>query len=102
MRTPRTGTIGCYGVAAAILLVAASPAPAFYWSLRAAPSIITPNDQPGNPPTPLANPFPIPPDPPHPGPVPGDPSTVPEPTTLAAGLIGLGLLGMRRLLKRRE
>ena len=96
MRTPSTGAMWRVGMAVAIVLLAAEPAPAFYWSLRAAPSIITPTDMPGNPPNPGADPLPIPPDPPGP-PGGGEPGTVPEPATAAAGLLGLGLLGMRRL-----
>ena len=100
MRILRNWAIWQAVFAAIIVLVAASPASAFYWTLRVAPSIITPTDQPGNPPpTPGANPIPLPPDPP-PGGGPGEPGTAPEPTTAAAGLIGLGLIGMRRWLKK--
>ena len=85
-------------LALGIVLVAAGKAPAFYWTLRVAPSLITPNEQSGNPPNPRAEPIPLPPDPPTP---PGDgPGTVPEPATAAAGLIGIGVLGLRRWLKK--
>ena len=102
MRILRNWAIWQAVFAAIVVLVAASPASAFYWTLRVAPSIIMPTDQPGNPPpTPGANPIPLPPDPPPPpGGGPGDPGTAPEPTTAAAGLIGLGLIGMRRWLKK--
>ena len=83
------------GLALACVVLAVSPAPAFYWTLRVVPSLVTPNGEPGNPPLPGVNPIPLPPDTSVPG---GGPGTVPEPATAAAGLVGLGLLGMRRLL----
>ena len=89
-------------MALACTLLAASPAPAFYWSLSVTPTIIPPTDLPGNPPTPGANPLPLPPDTSVPGGGPGNPGSVPEPTSAAAGLIGLGLLAMRRLMRKRR
>ena len=79
----------------AILLVSASPAPAFYWSLKAIPTLTTPI-----PPLPGADPLPLPPDTPVPH-EPGGPSSVPEPATAAAGVVGLLLLGARRILGKK-
>jgi MYXO-CTERM domain-containing protein len=82
------------GIALAAMLLAASPAPAFYWSLKVIPSVINPGDQntPGNPPIPGSNPIPLPPDIPVPNVPGGPPGSVPEPSTAAAGVIGLGLI----------
>ena len=87
------------------VLLAASPAPAFYWTLRTTPSVINPADQgrPGNPPT--ASPIPFPPETIVPqvpvGPPPGNPGSVPEPATAVAGLAGLMLLGIRRAMSKK-
>jgi hypothetical protein len=88
-------------LAAAAVLLAASPAHAFYWTLRVMPTVINPADQgnPANPPT--AEPIPFPPDTivPQPPPIgPPDAPGTPEPATAVAGLIGLTLLGVRRAL----
>ena len=98
MRILRNWALVRTALALGIVLVAAGKAPAFYWTLRVAPSLITPNEQPGNPPNPGAEPIPLPPDPP--APPGGGGGTVPEPTTAAAGLIGIGVLGLRRWLKK--
>jgi len=89
-------------IAAAAVLVAANPAPAFYWTLRTTPTVINPADQgnPGNPPT--ANPIPFPPETIIPQVPVGPPSTVPEPATAAAGLVGLALLGIRRAIGKKS
>lgn len=95
MRILRNWAIVRTALALGIVLVAAGKAPAFYWTLRVAPSLITPNEQPGNPPSPGADPIPLPPDPPG-----GGGGTVPEPASATAGLIGIGALGLRRWLKK--
>ena len=79
----------------AILLAAASPASAFYWSLKAVPSLASPI-----PPLPGADPNPLPPDTPvtH---VPNSPGGVPEPATAVAGALGLLALGARRVLRKK-
>lgn len=78
----------------AIVLVAASPASAFYWTLKSTPTLVNPI-----PPLPGADPLPIPPDTPVPGG--GDPKSTPEPATALAGAIGLVVLGARRVLRRK-
>lgn len=80
---------------AATTLIAASPAPAFYWTLRATPALTNPI-----PPPPGADPLPIPPDTPVPGGGPENPNPVPEPATAVACAIGLAALGVRRLYPR--
>lgn len=80
----------------AITLVATSPAPAFYWTLKTVPSIVNPI-----PPIPGGEPLPIPPDEPTPGGGPGGPGSVPEPATAVAGAIGLMVLSARKLIRRK-
>lgn len=104
MRTSRKYRFWRSGIAAAVVLAATTPAPAFYWSLRVTPTVIEPKDRdkPGNPPLPGAEPIPLPPGPILPPGGPGSPpGTVPEPATAAVGLIGLGLVGVRRLLRKK-
>jgi hypothetical protein len=79
----------------ATVLIVASPAPAFYWTLRSVPNLVNPI-----PPIPGADPLPIPPDTPVPGGGPEDPNPAPEPTTAVACAIGLAVLGARRLYPR--
>lgn len=86
-----------FGIALGLVLAFTSPAPAFYWSLRVVPSLVTPSDNPANPPTPGADPLPLPPD----TPVPGGGGSVPEPASAAAALIGLLALGARRVIRSR-
>jgi hypothetical protein len=88
-------------IAPVAVLLAVSPAPAFYWTLRTTPSVINPADQgrPGNPPT--ANPIPFPPETIVPQVPVGPPGSVPEPATAIAGLAGLMLLGIRRAMSKK-
>ena len=104
MRTSRKYRFWRSGIAASVVLAATTPAPAFYWSLRVTPTVINPTDlgKPGNPPLPGVDPIPLPPGPILPPGEPGNPpGTVPEPATAAVGLIGLGLVGVRRLLRKK-
>lgn len=103
MRTPKSYSPWRVWVAAATVLAAAGPAPAFYWTLKPQSSVFLPADEtkPGNPPYPSAEPIPIPGgDLPIPGPggppPPPPPGSVPEPATGVAGLIGLAALAARR------
>lgn len=80
-----------------VALLAATPAPAFYWTLRAVPTLVNPI-----PPIPGADPLPIPPDTPVPGGGPEDPNPAPEPATALACAIGLAALGARRLTRTRS
>ncbi len=87
------------------MLAAASPAPAFYWSLKSIPTVIGPKNEnsPGNPAQPNANPLPLPPETIVPGVPLGPPgSSVPEPATATAGLIGLGLSSVGSIYQRRK
>jgi len=112
MRNLKLNSACKFGTVIACVLIAAAPAPAFYWTIRNTPTLIPPNSNPGNPPTPGAEPIPIPPDNPvpgggpgspggHSGP-PGGPESVPEPATAAAGIVGLIALGARRLICSRR
>jgi hypothetical protein len=97
MRSARRQAAWRIGAALAVLFAIANPAPAFYWSIRSFPTLPTPGN-PGNPPG--SEPTPLPPDNPGGNPEPGGPGSVPEPTTAAAGITGLILLGARRLARR--
>jgi|GEM_PF-5533922 len=78
----------------AIVLAAASPASAFYWTLRTAPTLAP------IPPVPGADPIPLPPDTPVPGGGPENPNPVPEPATAVVGAIGVLSLGLRRAVRK--
>jgi hypothetical protein len=88
-------TIFNLAIVIGITLLAARPAPAFYWTLKTTPSLVNPI-----PPIPGTDPLPLPPDNPAPGGGPGGPGSVPEPATALASAIGMMVLGARRVLRK--